>query len=200
MPLGEPSAHPSGLPSEWRPNTAAMIRDWQWIVVHHAAQSSGDAASIGRVHRDVNKWDGLGYHFVIGNGTQSGDGEIEVGFRWREQREGAHARVRAGDDNRWVVRSWPEPLERAYYADPKVQAVESPFTQRQRAVAGGEQWTFRGENEDVAHVRTFVDAVRSRRQPVEDARFGHRAAACAHLINQSIREGRAVKWEPKDDA
>jgi N-acetyl-anhydromuramyl-L-alanine amidase AmpD len=101
VPLGELSAHPSGLPSEWRPNTAAMIRDWQWIVVHHAAQSSGDAASIGRVHRDVNKWDGLGYHFVIGNGTQSGDGEIEVGFRWREQREGAHARVRAGDDNRW---------------------------------------------------------------------------------------------------
>ncbi len=106
----------------------------------------------------------------------------------------------AGDDNRWVVRSWPEPLERAYYADPKVQAVESAFMQRQRAVSGGEQWTFRGENEDVAHVRTFVDAVRSSRQPVEDARFGHRAAACAHLINQSIREGRAVAWDARYDA
>jgi hypothetical protein len=93
--------HPSGLPSEWRPNATATPRDWQAIVIHHAAQESGDAASIGRVHRDVNKWDGLGYHFVIGNGTQSGNGEIEVGFRWREQREGAHARARAGDDNRW---------------------------------------------------------------------------------------------------
>lgn len=101
VPLPEADETPSGLPSEWRPNSMARIRDWQWIVVHHAAQESGDAASIGRVHRDVNKWDGLGYHFVIGNGTQSRDGEVEVGFRWREQREGAHARVRAGDDNRW---------------------------------------------------------------------------------------------------
>ena len=45
--------------------------------------------------------DGLGYHFVIGNGTFTGDGEIEVGYRWRKQIHGAHARVRAGDDNRW---------------------------------------------------------------------------------------------------
>ena len=36
-------------------------------------------------------WDELGYHFVIGNGTKSGDGEIEVGGRWPEQRAGAHA-------------------------------------------------------------------------------------------------------------
>jgi hypothetical protein len=30
---------------------------------------------------------------------------------------------------------------------------------------------------------------------VEDARFGHRAACCAHMINQSIRESRIVKWD-----
>ena len=100
-----------------------------------------------------------------------------------------------GDDNRWVVRSWPEPLERAYYADPKVQAIETPSSRPQVATAAGERWVATGENEDVAHVRSFVDAVRSRATPVEDARFGHRAAACAHMINQSIREGRTVKWD-----
>lgn len=100
-----------------------------------------------------------------------------------------------GDDNRWVVRSWPETLERAYYSDPQVQAVESPGTRRQQTAAAGEQWVVSGESEDVAHVRTFVEAVRSRTQPLEDARFGHRAAAVAHLVNQSIRDGRSLKLE-----
>ena len=31
------------------------------------------------------------------------------------------------ENNRWVVDSWAEEAARAYYADPKVQAVESPF-------------------------------------------------------------------------
>jgi predicted dehydrogenase len=89
-----------------------------------------------------------------------------------------------GDNNRWVVRSWPEALERAYYDDPKVQAIETPGAQRQQASSSGEEWAIRGENEDIAHVRTFVDAVRSRKQPIEDARFGHRAAAVAHFVKR----------------
>ena len=36
--------------------------------------------------------DGCGYHFVIGNGTGSRDGAIEVTRRWSEQRPGAHCR------------------------------------------------------------------------------------------------------------
>jgi hypothetical protein len=102
----EPSgAHSSGLPVEWQPRAGAKVRDWQAIVIHHAAMPSGDANSIHRVHLANPGWDGLGYHFVVGNGTQSGDGEVEVGFRWREQREGAHARARKGDDNRWNLHS-----------------------------------------------------------------------------------------------
>jgi hypothetical protein len=94
-------ALPSGLPTEWSPRAGAKVRDWRTIVIHHAAMPSGDAHTIHKVHLANPGWDGLGYHFVVGNGTQSGDGEIEVGFRWREQREGAHARARKGDDNRW---------------------------------------------------------------------------------------------------
>ena len=37
-------------------------------------------------------WDGVGYDFVVGNGTDTADGEIETTFRWREQRDGAHAK------------------------------------------------------------------------------------------------------------
>jgi hypothetical protein len=96
-----PSLPSSGLPPEWHPRAGARTRDWQAIVIHHAAMPSGDARTIHKVHLANPGWDGLGYHFVVGNGTQSGDGEVEVGFRWREQREGAHARARKGDDNRW---------------------------------------------------------------------------------------------------
>jgi predicted dehydrogenase len=104
-----------------------------------------------------------------------------------------------GENNRWVVRSWPEALERAYYADPKVQASESPALQPQRTLPAGESWTTRGEDPTVSHVRAFVAAVKSRTPPVEDARAGHRAAACAHMINQSIRENRTVKWDHQRD-
>jgi N-acetyl-anhydromuramyl-L-alanine amidase AmpD len=35
---------------------------------------------------------GLAYHFVIGNGVDSGDGEIEIGPRWTKQLLGGHVR------------------------------------------------------------------------------------------------------------
>ncbi len=104
----------------------------------------------------------------------------------------------AGENNRWVVRSWPEALERAYYADPAVQAAENPYQGPQGARRAAERWTFAGESEDVAHVRAFLEAVRTRQQPAEDAIFGHHAAACAHMINRSVREGGVVSW--REDA
>jgi len=33
------------------------------------------------MHKEKTHWAGIGYDFVIGNGTDSGDGEIEVTFR-----------------------------------------------------------------------------------------------------------------------
>ena len=64
------------------------------------AAPTGSAAVIHRLHLKRGM-DGLGYHFVIGNGTITPDGQVEVGYRWKNQTHGAHARVRAGDDNRW---------------------------------------------------------------------------------------------------
>ncbi len=89
---------PSGLPMAWRPD--APPRAWKYIVIHHMASGRGSAAAIHRIHMGKG-WDGLGYHFVVGNGTLTGDGEIEIGYRWKRQTEGAHARVRPDDDNWW---------------------------------------------------------------------------------------------------
>jgi len=98
--LPEPArASFTAMPAEWRPYAAP--RRWRAIVIHHMASGVGSAAAIHRMHRQ-NGWDGLGYHFVIGNGSLSPDGAVEVGYRWRKQGTGAHCRAaRAGDDNWW---------------------------------------------------------------------------------------------------
>ncbi len=69
-----------------------ITRKWKYIVIHHSASYSGNADSFDYVHRVKRGWEGgLGYHFVIGNGHGSGDGQIEVGHRWLYQSHGAHA-------------------------------------------------------------------------------------------------------------
>jgi hypothetical protein len=86
------SGSSANLPSreELRAWRVPLRRTWQYIVVHHSATSSGSASAFHEAHRKRD-WDGLGYDFVIGNGNGSPDGRVEVGYRWREQRDGAHA-------------------------------------------------------------------------------------------------------------
>ncbi len=68
------------------------IRPWKYVVIHHSASDSGNAASIGKYHKNERGWvNGLGYHFLIGNGNGARDGQIEVGNRWDSQIDGAHA-------------------------------------------------------------------------------------------------------------
>lgn len=68
---------------------------WQVIVIHHSASDNDSPASIDRWHRQRG-WDGLGYHFVIGNGVNYPDGELYVGARWRSQTHGAHCKTGPG--------------------------------------------------------------------------------------------------------
>ena len=64
---------------------------WQYIIVHNSGTRQGNARIFANYHRNVRKMkNGLAYHFVIGNGTSSGDGEIEIGPRWTQQINGGH--------------------------------------------------------------------------------------------------------------
>ncbi|QOV91907.1 peptidoglycan recognition protein family protein [Humisphaera borealis] len=81
---------PSGVPRDWVPTVAS--RNWKWIVVHHSATPVGGAARFNKEHI-AKGWDELGYHFVIGNGTDTGNGAIEVGSRWAKQKQGAHCKT-----------------------------------------------------------------------------------------------------------
>jgi hypothetical protein len=68
------------------------IRPWKYVVIHHSATDEGNARRFDTHHREKKGWvNGLGYHFLIGNGNGSRDGQIEVGNRWDSQIDGAHA-------------------------------------------------------------------------------------------------------------
>jgi hypothetical protein len=94
MPGVARSDMPAGFAAELA--VASPSREWRTIVLHHSATLEGNVASIDAVHRqqkdsDGNPWLGIGYHFVVGNGRQMGDGEVRATFRWRGQMAGAHA-------------------------------------------------------------------------------------------------------------
>ena len=72
------TARRADVPADWAPHVAP--NKWLYIVIHHSATPAGSAAQFDRSHRQKG-WDELGYHFVIGNGTGSRDGQIEVGPR-----------------------------------------------------------------------------------------------------------------------
>jgi hypothetical protein len=78
---------PSGL--FW---PAKADKPWKYVVLHHSAAPRGSLDTIDHEHREAHRWDGCGYHFVIGNGTNSPDGQIEVAPRWADQKHGIHCR------------------------------------------------------------------------------------------------------------
>lgn len=67
---------------------------WKYIIVHHTATEIGNAKLINHSHEDRGFWYGLGYHFLIDNGTLGkGDGQIEEAPRWIKQQNGAHCKA-----------------------------------------------------------------------------------------------------------
>ncbi|UCE99419.1 MAG: N-acetylmuramoyl-L-alanine amidase [Planctomycetota bacterium] len=77
------------IPKAWLP-ASLVEKKWTAIVIHHSGTKTGNAAIFDKWHREGNHWEGVGYNFVIGNGTDSANGEVEVTFRWRNQKTGAH--------------------------------------------------------------------------------------------------------------
>jgi N-acetylmuramoyl-L-alanine amidase len=69
-------------------------KKWKYIVVHHSATDEGNAFSFYNMHLRRGFWNGLGYHFVIDNGTFGKEnGQIEISPRWIKQQDGAHCRA-----------------------------------------------------------------------------------------------------------
>ncbi|MEO7648908.1 MAG: Gfo/Idh/MocA family oxidoreductase [Bryobacteraceae bacterium] len=103
---------------------------------------------------------------------------------------------RARESNKWIVESWPTKLQTAYFKDPKV--IESEL--RRTPAVEPEKIKDEGPEATVAHFGHFFESIRTRQPYWEDATVGHRAAACAHMVNLSAKERRLVEWDfAKDD-
>ncbi len=85
------------IPRNWIP-AAKANRKWTAVVIHHSGTKNGSLAIFDRWHKKGNHWEGVGYDFVIGNGTNTADGQTEVTYRWKEQLTGAHC----GTDGNWA--------------------------------------------------------------------------------------------------
>lgn len=102
-PQPEPKIVQPKVPKTTQPTTKSTTGAWlppshlekQWtaIVIHHSGTTNGNVAIFDEWHRQGNHWEGVGYDFVIGNGTDSADGQVEVTFRWRKQQTGAHCKT-----------------------------------------------------------------------------------------------------------
>ena len=46
-----------------------------------------------------------------------------------------------------------------------------------------------------AHVRNFLDCVKSRKQPVLNLELGHQISTVAHLGNLALRAGSKITWD-----
>lgn len=69
-------------------------RPWYYIIIHHTATDFGNALSIDKSHHKRGFEEGLGYDFLIDNGTMGKqDGQIEISPRWLKQMDGAHTKA-----------------------------------------------------------------------------------------------------------
>jgi predicted dehydrogenase len=101
------------------------------------------------------------------------EGTISVG--WGELR---YWPENVREDNRWIVESWPRKLEEAYWKDPKVQQEELRHLNKPRLIDGGNVWREEGQDATTVHFWHF-----------------HHAAACAHMVNLSVKTRRMVEWD-----
>ena len=79
-----------------------------------------------------------------------------------------------------------------------VQRVREPmatrlWTEALEDKSGNSLDQFRG------HARNFLDCVKSRQTPVSDLASGHRVATACHLANLSLRLGRSLGWDAKEE-
>lgn len=91
--LPEPPAQIVEQVPRWMPR-AGLKNHWRYIVIHHSDSHIGSVSQIDSWHRQKGWENGCGYHFVIGNGAGTADGQVEMSQRWHLQLVGAHCRLR----------------------------------------------------------------------------------------------------------
>jgi predicted dehydrogenase len=93
----------------------------------------------------------------------------------------------------YSTHSWPratvEKFKSLFNLNDKLSPVDGPT-----AAAPVEYKSPNDEDSTRAHVRNWIDAIRTGGKAIEDASFGHHAALVGHMCNLSYRSGKPVKW------
>ena len=79
------------------------------------------------------------------------------------------------EGNGWIVESWPEKLQEAYYEDPAIMHEERPSSRNPGVIDRGEIYSAEGTSSIEIHMQEFFDAVRNGTGTKEDATVGHHA-------------------------
>jgi predicted dehydrogenase len=95
----------------------------------------------------------------------------------------------------YTVDTFPEAMQKEIIADYHKKYPREAGTQD--SMAGTEKFVApQGYSDSFDHFVNFFASVRTRKQPVEDAVFGFRAAGAALLSNLSVEKGTVVHWDP----
>ena len=103
--------------------------------VLNPAVDTGTVKGMDRYHREVRHMEnGLAYHFVIGNGSGMGDGDIGIGSRWTKQLDGGHlTSERQNQVSLGICLVGLGPVFIGHrLVDARVEARESPQSKRRR--------------------------------------------------------------------
>jgi predicted dehydrogenase len=124
---------------------------------------------------------GRGFRFIGSEGVLLMDGERQVSV----VRKSAQA-----TDFRYDYSPLPKGMrDKLFAAVPKPpQGIDDRSEMRFQAPAG--------YSVQVVHHMNWLNSIRTRQQPVEDAAYGLRAAAPPLLANKSLWENRIIRWDP----
>jgi predicted dehydrogenase len=94
----------------------------------------------------------------------------------------------------YSIETFPKPVQEAFLKEYRAKYPDTP----KGKPAIEEFRPPQGYDAHTDHHRVFYESVRSRKQPVEDAVFGFRAAGPALLANTSCYEQRECRWNAKE--
>jgi predicted dehydrogenase len=123
-----------------------------------------------------------GFRFVGSEGVLTLEGGITVAKQPREKEPGyTRGFSRSVDDE--IVAAY-----RGKYPETRNAGMEANVLEKYSAP--------RGYSDHLDHHKNFLDCVRNKKQPVEDAAFGFRAAGPALLSNMSYFQQQTMRWDP----
>jgi predicted dehydrogenase len=97
---------------------------------------------------------------------------------------------------RYATRSWPESTVERFREVMDLNDDLSPVDGPARAEPV--EYSSPGDEDATrAHLRNWIEAIRTGGTPIEDVRFGQHAALVGHMCNLSYEAGRTVRWNPQ---